>query len=157
MVKSYQAKMQAPSVEPYPLVSDFMLRDFSVIKPTEDVFRAMETLLGDNVSGMVVVDDQRKVVGFLSEKDCIRVVTHEAYHHDVSGGQVADFMTAKPLCLNEKIGLIETAELFIKHPYRKYPVVDEAGKLVGLVRRRDILAVILKHQQSKNTSYQSQL
>lgn len=142
MVSSYQGKLQEPTRFEYPKAGEFMSRAFNTVKPDTNVYHAIDMLLEDGVSGLPVVDDLGKLVGFISEKDCLALTNREAYESNRQGGPVADFMTKDVMVIAEHTGLSEVAELFTKHPFRKFPVVRQDGKLIGLIRRRDVLAVI---------------
>ena len=153
MVKSYQNQLLEPEVATYPLVEDFMNRAFVTVHADHDIFHAMGVLLQNEVSGAPVIDAAGKLVGMLSEKDCLQVLTQEAYHHHPAGGPVSHYMTEKPVFVRSYSGLLNVAELFMNNSYRKVPVLDENEKLVGTVRRRDVLKVIHEHEQKKNQSF----
>ena len=51
---------------------------------------------------------------------------------------VKDWMTSKPINLGEETTVIDAAEIMFKSNIRQLPVIDEQGKLVGIVSDRDI-------------------
>lgn len=148
MVTSYQSKLQEPKPQPYPNVDSFMSRSFVRVSPDTDIYTAMAMLLKHQVSGAPVVDGEDRLLGFISEKDCLSLVAHDSYDHMQHGGPVTKFMTAQVLTLTPEMGLNEVAEIFMSKPYRKLPVVD-GGKLVGVVRRRDALGVVQKFYKER--------
>ncbi len=152
MVKSYQAKMVSPTQDKYPDAGDIMSRPFVTINQDTEVFKAIDTLLRKQISGACVVDADGKLVGFLSEKDCLRLVAEVAYHDNRTGGPVTNYMSKKVLTVNIDVGLIQISELFTSNPFRKIPVMD-GDKLVGVVRRRDVLRAIQSHEKKKNHSF----
>ncbi len=141
MVSSYQARFREPEREHYPHTAEFMSRSFVTVKPETDIYEAMNILLKRKVSGAMVVNGEGNLAGFISEKDCLDLATHDTYESNLPGGPVANFMTTEVLTLTPEAGLNEVAELFMDKPYRKLPVLDH-GRLVGVVRRHDVLEVI---------------
>ncbi|HPE91864.1 MAG TPA: CBS domain-containing protein, partial [Synergistales bacterium] len=54
------------------LVGDLMDRDLTAVSPETTVAEAVEIMAGHRISGVPVVDEEGKVMGFLSEKDVVR-------------------------------------------------------------------------------------
>ncbi len=124
------------------VVREFMVTRLVTLSPAADIFTAMRTLIENRISGAPVVDDQRQLVGMLSEKDCLRVFASGAYYNG-AGGQVSDYMTRAVSTIEPDDELFQVADLFMTHSFRRLPVV-EGGKLVGQVSRRDVLMASLK-------------
>ena len=148
MVSNYQGKLQEPVRDTYPRVGEFMSRSFLEIRPDMEIYQAMALLLKHKVTGAAVVDDNKRLVGIISEKDCLKLVAHDAYDNVPRGGSVESYMTTKVVTLQPSSGLNEAAHIFINNPYKKLPVLDK-GKLVGVVRRRDVLAVIQEFHKKR--------
>jgi CBS domain-containing protein len=64
---------------------------------------------------------------------------------------VADFMTTKVDTILPEMDIYFAAGIFIKNTYRRFPVVDKNGKLVGQISRRDILRAIHENIKSDFT------
>jgi len=124
-----------------PTASDIMARDPVTLSPETDIHEAMRMLIRRRISGAPVVDDERRLVGVLSEKDCLRVLTAEAYDGRPLG-HVADYMTRKPHAIAPDAGLIDIVGRFLASAYRRLPVVDSERRLLGQVSRRDALTAI---------------
>jgi CBS domain-containing protein len=122
------------------LVKDHMSGDPLALSPEMDVLDAIHQLLKHELSGASVIDNLGKVVGFLSEKDCLKVALNASYYEE-RGGRVSEFMVSNVMTLEAEASLTEAAELFTNQPYRCYPVVRES-KLVGQLSRRDILKAL---------------
>ncbi|WP_019552734.1 sigma-54-dependent Fis family transcriptional regulator [Propionispira raffinosivorans] len=58
---------------------------------------------------------------------------------------VRDFMTPNPHVLNKKAKLKDVVNLFYKYKLEAVPILDEAGKLCGLVTRTDIIDTMVDH------------
>jgi CBS domain-containing protein len=117
------------------LVKDYMSGDPLSFTPDMDVLK-------HEMTGAPVTDQTGRVVGFLSEKDCIKVAVSASYHEE-RGGRVSEFMSSNVITLEPDSSLMEAAEMFVGSPIRCYPVVQE-GKLVGQLSRRNILTALEK-------------
>ncbi|MBV1787901.1 CBS domain-containing protein [Marinobacterium sp. D7] len=98
---------------------------------------AVELILASGQMGLPVIDENRAVVGFLSEHDCLRYLVSSSYYCD-SRIQVADIMHHEPLCVAPGDSVLELAQQMSKVKPKNYPVV-ERGKLVGLITRRQVM------------------
>lgn len=124
------------------VVRDFMVTRLLTLTPEMSIFEAMRRLLEHRFSGAPVVDAGGKLVGMLSEKDCLRVFASGAYYYD-AGGTVSDFMTREVTTVDPDDELFKVADLFLSRSFRRLPVVED-GKLVGQISRRDVLMASLK-------------
>ena len=124
-------------------VSDYMVADPITVSPETDINEATSLLLKYHISGLPVVDRHHKVVGFLSEKDCLRLVSEgDAIGHDVPQGTVEAYMTRDVVTLPPGMDVSYAAGRFLEQPYRRYPVVEN-GRLLGEVSRRDVMRACL--------------
>jgi len=124
------------------LVKDYMSGDPLAFSPEMDVLDAIHKLIRHEITGAPVIDHLGKVVGFLSEKDCLKVALSASYHEQ-RGGRVSEFMTHDVITLEGDATLTEAAELFVGKPYRCYPVVAES-RLIGQLTRRNVLKALEK-------------
>ena len=74
--------------------ADIMTKKVVTLSPDDDIYTAMRTLLKKKISGAPVVDGDGTVVGVLSEKDCLKVMSAVAFD-GVPGGPVTVYMTSK--------------------------------------------------------------
>ena len=124
-----------------PSIADYMAVDLVLFKPEFEILNAMNTLLEKRLSGAPVVDDEGRLVGVLSKKDCLRAALNGAYYQEWCG-QVAAYMSAHPETLDADLDLVTAAEWFLNSDYRRFPVL-RGGKLVGQISRADILRALL--------------
>jgi CBS domain-containing protein len=125
-----------------PKVSDFMDKSFITLNPDMDVYKAIQILLDGKITGAAVIDKKEKLVGILSEKDCLRTLVHGAYS-SLPSGKVSDFMTKTVVTIHPDLDIFTVADKFLKTNFRRLLVVKE-GKLVGQITRRDLLRAIQK-------------
>lgn len=107
------------------------------------VFEALK-LMADKNAGAVMVIDNSKVVGILSERDCVRRV--ELMGRTSRETKVKDIMTAKVLYVEGSQSLDECVAIMIDKNIRHLPVYDD-GKLVGLISVRDALKELVDYQK----------
>ena len=128
-------------------VRDYMSRKIATLKPDMEILTAVHTLLGYRVSGAPVVDATGRVIGVLTERDCMKVVFRAAYHQDW-GGPVREFMDAKAMSIEAGTPLVEIPEFVMSHPHALYPVVKN-NRLIGQVTRRDIMKTLLEFEAQR--------
>lgn len=123
-----------------PVVKDHMDEHVPALRPETDILDAVGFLLEKHVTGAPVVDKAGRLVGILTEKDCLRLVA-AGVDGDLPRGSVETFMTPNPETIPPDMDVYFAAGLFLKRPFRRFLVV-EGGKLVGAITRFDILRVI---------------
>jgi CBS domain-containing protein len=110
------------------------------LEPGTEILDAVGFLLQHHVTGAPVIDGAGHLLGMLTEKDCLKLVTAGA-DANRPRGTVADFMTTAVTTISPDTDVYYAAGLFLHQGFRRFPVV-EAGKLVGAITRFDILRVI---------------
>jgi len=123
-----------------PVVRDHMDRHVATLRPDTDILDAVGFLLEQHVTGAPVVDRANRLVGILTEKDCLRLVA-AGVGGDVPRGTVSHFMTPDPETIPPDMDVYYAAGLFLARDFRRFPVVED-GKLVGTITRFDILRAI---------------
>ncbi len=122
-------------------VEDFMVRKVVTVTPETDAHDAIDRLLRHRISGMPVVDASGRLVGMLSERDCLKTLTNAQYYN-MPTALVRDLMSTALCTVPPDTGLMEVAEVFVCNRFRRVPVVDAGDKLVGQISRRDVLEAI---------------
>jgi CBS domain-containing protein len=123
-----------------PIVRDHMDIEVCSLRPETEILDAVGVLLEHRVTGAPVVDEAGRLVGMLTEKDCLKLV---ATGDDANRphGTVADFMSTEVTTISPDTDVYYAAGLFLHQDFRRFPVVEE-GRLVGAITRFDILRVI---------------
>lgn len=114
----------------------------------ETVVEAVEKLLQSNSSGGPVIDEQRQVIGFVSEQDCMKAMLSSSYHSGESSQNVSEVMKINVLSKKPYESILQLAEDMITAKPRVYPVVDDDGKLVGCVTRTNVIRALDMHLHS---------
>ncbi len=118
---------------------DAMTRDVVTARPGETVVEAARKMERHRVGSVVVVseEDDRRVIGILTESDIVRRVVARGL--DPNSVRVGDVMTPAPVTVREDTPLTYVADLMRSRDIGHIPVVDEAGRLVGIIARSDIV------------------
>lgn len=127
----------------FPVVRDYMVTRLYTLTPEVHILDAVDMLVDRQISGAPVVHEGH-LVGMLTEKDCLRLMTKGDADDDVPGGTVGDYMVREVKTVPPSMDLYYVAGLFLKHPFRRYPVIED-GVLVGLISRRDVMRAIQAH------------
>lgn len=131
-----------------PVVQDIMTRKVFTLKQDLDIHDAIKELLRTKHSGAPVTGEGDLLVGVLSEKDCLRVFSEEAYEDQhMPIGKVGDFMRRDISSIGPHDDLFRVADIFFAKSFRRLPVVEE-GRIIGIISRKDILAACIKLWQS---------
>ncbi|KAH1113527.1 hypothetical protein J1N35_006905 [Gossypium stocksii] len=150
-------------------VGDFMTRkeDLHVVKPATTVDEALEALVEHRITGFPVIDDDWKLVGLVSDYDLLALdsISGRRTENDLfpevdstwktfnevqkllnktNGQVVGDLMTPAPLVVRETTNLEDAARLLLETKYRRLPVVDVEGKLVGIITRGNVVRAALQ-------------
>jgi len=141
-------------------VHDFMTPNPITVRQSQSIFLAVSLMSEKGISRIVVIDEENKPVGIITLADVTMIssllkpakVIREkkpvflkglllppvGIHHLTAG----DFMTADPISVNENADLIDAARLMTKHGVSGLPVIDDAGKLVGIVTKSDLTRAV---------------
>ena len=125
------------------LVKDHMAKNVVTLDPDMEIAHAAQFLIAHDISGAPVLDSHGRLVGLLTERDCMKVALQVDYH-GIPGGLVRDYMSPEPQTVQPEQSILTVADLFINGRFRRYPVVDE-GRLVGLISRRDVMRALGQH------------
>lgn len=126
-----------------PTVRSLMDKSFVKLKPEMTIGKAIGILLENRITGAAVVDDSGKLVGLLSEKDCLKPLMNSAYDH-MPSGVVSEFMTKEVFTVRPDMDIFELAQCFLDRVNRRFPVVEN-GELIGQVTRFDMLRALQKY------------
>ena len=119
---------------------DYMLSNPTKVKESDNLADAMKVIIDNKVSGVCVVDDNKKLVGVLSEMDCLAAILKSTYNQ-VGVGLVSEYMTKDVIVANPKEDILNLAQDMLKTNQRRRPVVEN-GQLVGQVSCRQLLTAV---------------
>jgi len=138
-------------------VRDAMIHDVSAVFEDETVEDFIITCLRKMRTGLPVVDEEFRVVGFISESDVIKSSlpsyfellqsasfipdTHQFVKRlgDIRNDRIAEHMISPAITVKPDDTLINAADLLIKKGLKTLPVVDDDHKLVGIITRLNLI------------------
>ena len=129
-----------------PTARDCMTKDVLSFSPEDDLFDAIGLLLANHFAAAPVVDEDHCLLGMLTEKDCLRVLSNVAYEDDLIGGAVNEYQSAIRAICEPGMDIFRVADLFLSTNFPLLPVV-EGGKLCGVISRRDLLRGVGQFRQ----------
>ncbi len=139
-------------------VEEIMTRDVVTVKESHTLMEAAKIIRERKVSGAPVLNEEGDVVGVLSEADVLKVLGDHPWHslnrilhlHEqeqdiqedierMSETRVKEVMSKHPQIVDSDNLINDAASIMHSTGYNRLPVVDNSGKLVGIVTRADIL------------------
>jgi CBS domain-containing protein len=122
---------------------EFMTEDVLAIRESQFVEDAINTLVSAKVSGAPVLDEDGRIVGVISEFDCMKTLAASSFYHEgmPNKRKVSELMSRELHTVTPDTDVFTIAHMFIKHRIRRVLVVDK-DRLLGLVSRRDVLRVM---------------
>ncbi|MFJ6783295.1 CBS domain-containing protein [Streptomyces yangpuensis] len=106
--------------------------------PIHDIVGAMRRW---GFSSLPVVSAEGRVVGVVSEADLLAKAEGTDESHRVTAGQL---MTVPPVTVPKDATIAGAARLMARGPFKRLPVVDADGGLMGVVSRGDLLKIYLR-------------
>ena len=119
------------------LAKDIMQKSFIHLQESLVTAEAAKLLLDYKLPGAPVVNESGQLVGFLSEKDCLHRVIKSRYLNTPSI-PISEYMSTELVTVSPEDNLFYVVELFTRHPYHCYPVVEN-NRCVGLIYRHNCL------------------
>ncbi|WP_326715129.1 CBS domain-containing protein [Streptomyces sp. NBC_01474] len=107
-------------------------------------FKEIARLLDEfEITAVPVVDESERPVGVVSEADLL--------HRCVAGSgatTAADIMTSPAITAAPEWSVVRAARVMRRHAVKRLPVVDAAGRLIGVLSRSDLVQLFLRRDQS---------
>jgi CBS domain-containing protein len=140
-------------------VSEIMTRDVVTTSPTTGYRDIVATLARHGVSALPVVDEDRRVLGVVSEADLLYKVEYAGLQpsaplferrrarrarEKADADTAAELMTTPAVVVHQTATVAEGARLMDLQHVKRLPVVDETERLVGVVARCDVLRLFLR-------------
>ncbi len=127
------------------LVKDYMDHNAHAIMSDTNVKDAVESMLNDGVIGLPVIDTAERVVGYVSEQDCIKEMLNDAFYCE-EPAEVTQVMKTDVISVSPDTSIVEIAQSMLERRPKNYPVISD-GKLVGIISRSHILRALLENDQ----------
>ena len=118
-------------------VEDVMTKDVQSCTPETDLAAAAMLMWEHDCGTLPVVDDGDKVVGMITDRDiCMAAATK---HQDIAGVHVGEVTAGQVYSCTPEQDVSEVLKTFQQAQVRRLPVVDDEGKLQGILSMNDIV------------------
>ena len=114
------------------------------VGPHASVLDALQLLASEGIGALLVMEDE-KIVGIFTERDYARKIALQG--RNSAQTPVRDVMTRNVLCVRPSQSSEQCMALMTENRLRHLPVVDEGGKLLGMVSIGDLVKDIISAQQ----------
>lgn len=130
-----------------PRVSVAMKRNPATVRPFFPLLEAVGIMVDRDVRHVPVTDDDGKVIGIISDSDVRTAIGDpiEALQREweeVEELQVSTVMTTDVVTVRDDASLLDAARAFIDHRIGAIPVLDAAGRIVGILSYVDVLRAL---------------
>lgn len=116
--------------EPIKLI---MVKKVISVKTSAKISEAIELMKQQNLGGLPVVDDKKRVKAIITERDVANMFADR-----ISGVTVARLMSEKVVTALPKTTIFEAARTMTMQGFRRLPIISE-GKVVGIITVMDII------------------
>jgi CBS-domain-containing membrane protein len=147
-------------------VKDIMSTNIVSVKPETEIIEAAKLLLENRFNGLPVLNDAGKVVGIICQSDLVAqqksipiptvfsfldgfipltsLKKLENEIKKIAAITVADAMTKQPMTVKADTSIETLATMMADKKLYTLPVLDNDGKLVGIVGKEDLLKTIIR-------------
>lgn len=103
--------------------------------PARELVRTMD----DRKVGSILVVSDDKPVGIVTDRDIAMKVVGNGKDHELAAEEI---MSRDPICVREDDGIFELCQTMKRNAVRRMPVVDEDGRLTGIVTLDDLVVLL---------------
>jgi CBS domain-containing protein len=152
---------------------DIMIPIQEFLKPDQTLKEAVNLLRSarrdeerQGVKGLPVLDANQKLIGILSMQDILKAVYPsymsmanlgnftwdgmvESLARKAGAESVAAHMSRELWTVQERDSMMECVDLMIKHNVKRLPVLDQSGKVIGMIYERDVFDAITSSMLDK--------
>lgn len=133
--KNMSIEKQANEIEKVKRFEGGIIQNPVKVKP-DDTIKHVEYLMGKyQISGLPVVNDDEKLVGIITRRDILFI--------EEKSTKVRELMSREVITVKEGITLEEAKKVLMEKKIEKLPVVDDEGRLKGLITVKDIIKNLL--------------
>jgi CBS domain-containing protein len=119
-----------------PRLVEIMRPELIEVAPEDTLGEVAERMTEVNV-GAVVVKDYGRLIGILTERDMLKAMAARVH---TSEARVRQWMTEDPITAPAEMDAEEAAGIMLDNGFRHLPVVDELGRVTGVVSLRRVVA-----------------
>lgn len=144
------------------IVKNIMKKDVFTIPHTATYYEAARVLHDHKISGAPIVDDDNKLIGMITEKDLFKVLYpfYKSYYEnpelyadaeerenkagEIKNDSIEKFFSHEIVTVTPETLIMKAGAMLIAKGIHRMPVVDDKGRIVGIISRGDIFSEVLK-------------
>lgn len=117
-------------------VSKIMTKKVVTCSPDTSIMEAAKKMKNKTISSVVVIE-KKKPVGIVTERDFTKKVV--SVNLDTKKHKVKEIMTKPVISIPPETNIYYANEYMQKKGFRRFPVANKKGELVGIITQRDLL------------------
>ncbi|NPA05391.1 MAG: CBS domain-containing protein [Crenarchaeota archaeon] len=129
-------------------VEEYMTSPVVVVRPGDTLAHARRLMLRYEVGRLPVIDEAGRVVGIITLYDVARAM-RSAGDRSLDSIRVLEYMTRDPVTVKPSDSLKTAARLMVEKGVGGLPVVDEDGKLIGIISKTDLVHAFMEKCRGK--------
>lgn len=133
------------------LVKNYMTKDVVTVGEADSLLQAIEFMRGCRHRSLPVVDDLKRVLGLISEKEVNRacpadanMLSRQELNSLLGRFKVKSLMRKDVVNVHAEDSVEFVAYQFYKYDYPSFPVVDKDNRLVGIISKKDIFRAFIE-------------
>lgn len=133
------------------LVKNYMTKEVTTAGETDSLLHAIEAMRGGRYHSLPVVDDLKRVLGLLTEKEVNRacpadmnVLSRQELNTLLGRFKVKNLMRKDVISVHGEDSVEFVAYQFYKYEVPSFPVVDKDNRLVGIITQKDIFRAFIE-------------
>ncbi|MEM0020834.1 MAG: CBS domain-containing protein [Fervidicoccaceae archaeon] len=132
-----------------PKIMDYMSSPVIVISPSDTLSYARNLMLKRGISSLIVVEGEVPV-GVITTTDFLRTMGKpELARRPWNEIIVREIMTENPITVKMTYSIIDAARIMVKNQISTLPVLDNNGKLAGIIKRTDLVRAYAENYSSR--------
>jgi CBS domain-containing protein len=125
-------------------VVDLMTTDVITVSPDTGIRDAARLMFRNRVSGLPVVDEANRLAGIITEADFLRLEVAREEDSPDAVESVGEAMTSGVVTVDPALSIYEAAKIMSVQDIKRLPVVDQEGRLLGIISRADVVSLFTR-------------
>ncbi|MDX2086484.1 MAG: CBS domain-containing protein [Kofleriaceae bacterium] len=126
---------KVPTIADVVSVTDIMTRNVTTVRAELPVDRLLELVIENRLGCVPVIDDRGRPVGMITRVDVVAQCTGRGPRPLLAG----ELMLPLAITLGERASVVHAAALMASEGVHHVPIVDDSGRLTGLVSTFDVV------------------
>ena len=140
-------------------IRNVMTSNVATVSPLTPLVTVCKMMRKRKISCVLVMDG-KKILGIISERDLVRTISRKG--GDLIGSNASDAMSSPVETLTTDVALEKAVQLMRQQGYRRFPILNEDGALIGIVTRSDVLRTFTReleiaHEEMKDLAIRDYL